>query len=197
MFSEFTEGQKDWFRFDFPDYIHEWVQGGFNRKQLSRNPTMLEEYMESLSLTQRLGKLDNLLIALWCIRKCHGPIRAPLLRRLTKIPNQETQLAPNTLVTIRANNSLKPITSWTSNKEVVVEDRNPSNSDYVIETLNVPQPKYVLASMDIVNMFVKLVLKNAIYFRLKQSRQVGKRGFRSGKQLWTEASKEIQGYLHE
>lgn len=196
MFSEFTEGQKDWFRFNLPDFIYAWLQGDFNRKQLSRNPTLIEDYMDkftSLSLTQTIGKLDNLLICLWCIRKCHGPIRAPILRRLTRIPN----LNGASTVTISVKNSLKPITSWTSNTEVVVEDRNPTDEDYVIETLTAPDPKYVLTSMDIVDKFVKLVLKNEAYFDLKQAREVGKRGKRSAKKLWQEASREIQNYLHE
>lgn len=211
MYSEFDEGQKKWFRVEFPEYLQEWMMGGFNGKQLSRNPALIEDYFEhnvSLSAAMPVGVLDRLLLALWCVRKCHGPIHAPTLYRLTKIPDlkEGTQT-----VRIQAKNSLKPITSWTTQKNVVVHDRNPSDADYIISLTDV-QPKFVLASIEVLFEFANLVLKNSEYFGLDipiedksakkaKKAKIGKKAkskyANDGFYFWKHAQGSIRSYLDE
>lgn len=196
MFTEFDEGQKDWFRFELPKYLGEWVVGGFNGKQLTRNPTLIEDYLKreiSLSyVPKKKDTLDNLLMSLWCIRKCHGPIHAPKLYRLTKI-NDLSDSAEN--VRISATNSLKPITSWSSTENVVVHDRDPTERDFILR-LDSVEPKYVLGTIDIVFEFVRLVLKNAKLLGLDEARvKVSKR--MTAKKEWETTQRHVRGFLDE
>lgn len=205
MYSEFDESQKKWFREEFPEYIQEWMMGGFNGKQLSRNPALVEDYLNkkvSLSVTMPIGKLDNLLLALWCVRKCYGPIHAPTLYRLTKIPDLKEGTKH---VRIQAKNSLKPVTSWTTQENVIVEDRNPSDADYIL-VIDAVKPKYILASIDILFAFVNFVIRESGYFGLdlpieSKNTKIGIKA--KGKRLsdayglWKHAQGSIQAYLQE
>lgn len=202
MFSEFTEGQKDWFRFEFPLSITEWVQGGFNGKQLSKNPELLEDYLDksvSISAQMPSGALDRLLIALWCVRKCHGPIQAPTLYRLTRIRD----LKPGAKqVVVKATNSLKPITSWSSREDVVVHDRKDTLEDYVIRAENVPS-KFILSSADVLSEFIQIVFKNSKLFDLSKKPDAltlsrgGPHPKVASGLVWNDCRQELKSYSDE
>lgn len=163
MYSEFDEGQKQWFLRSFPNALISWFNGNYNGKQLSKNPRILEDYLDNTSLSASTEvKLDDVVIALWCVRKCHGPIHTPKLYRLTKLQGGHDLM----YVTVRAKNELKPLTSWTSLSEPVVGEREPSNSDFVLAA-DVPK-SFVLCSWDVLNECVQIVQKNAEHFELKK-----------------------------
>lgn len=197
MYSEFDEGQKEWFRFELPKHLGEWMMGGFNGKQLSKNPKLIEDYVKheiSISAApKKKGALDNLLLALWCIRKCHGPIHAPKLYRLTKI-NDLSETAKT--VTICAKSSLKPITSWSSNENVIVHDREDGPNDYILR-LDSVESKYILGTADIVYEFVEIVLKNVKLFNLGKSYTKKYGGVTTALKEWKMTLNHIRGFLDE
>lgn len=143
MYSEFTEEQKKWFRFEFPVAVHDWLTGEFDGKQLSKNPLLIEDYLNNVSLSGSKVDLDDLLLALWCVRKCYGPIKAPTLYRLTTFENSKNA----STAIVRNKNQLKPITSWSVNPKVKVADRKRTPHDHILKAKI--DPKYILSSTSI------------------------------------------------
>lgn len=208
MYGEFSQEQKDWFRYELPMGLDMWLSGDFSGKQLSKNPVLIENYLNheisiSSIFMKPAGTLDNLMLALWCIRKCHGPIKQPTLYRLTKFKNPDNAKK----VKFQIKDELKPMTSWTSNQDVVVEDRNYSDSDYILRLDNV-HPKNILSSVDVLLETVLIVIRNATYFELYETRAIKPKGGEravvkakmsklKGIDAWSSAAKGIRQYLHE
>jgi hypothetical protein len=163
MFGQLSVGQQHWFVHTFPRYIDSWMENDFWGRQKSKHPRLKESYsvVQKKKKPREVKSLDKFIFALWCVRKCYGPIQPKALYRLTQHRN------PKGLrnAVFRSKSQLKPLTSWSTDSQISVINRANENNDYLLTYKN-PAAKHILSSTAVLQKMAKVVMARPEKFGL-------------------------------
>lgn len=188
MYEAMSSGDKTSFRFDFPFSVDEWYQGTYEGHVSSTNPRLAETY---ISKSNSVLPLDTLLKMMWHVRSAHGPIQAPTLYRITTFgadTNKKLHKTKPSHIKIAANNSRKPVTSWSTTPKIKLLGREESDFPFLLAADKIPT-KNVLMNTDILHQTARFILEEKEFFGFAGNAQISAR--------WELLIKSLLRFKHE